>query len=71
MKALAKNGHKFQQLQIIDLGFNKITDEGLKALVDNGHEFPKLQSIYLKNNQITDARLKKWAAEKCKIYIYF
>jgi hypothetical protein len=47
---LAVNGHKFPQLQEIDLGDNKITDAGLEALAVNGHKFPQLQEIHLRDN---------------------
>ena len=47
MKALAENGPKFTCLQSIDLGGNKIADEGLKGLAENGQNFPCLQTINL------------------------
>jgi hypothetical protein len=37
---LAVNGHKFPQLQRIDLADNEITDAGLEALAVNDHKFP-------------------------------
>ncbi len=61
MEALAVNGHKFPQLQTINLQYNKITDAGLEALAVNGHKFPQLQTIYLWDNQITDAGLEALA----------
>jgi hypothetical protein len=42
LKALAENGHKFQDLQEVSLQNNQITDVGLKALAENGHKFPDL-----------------------------
>ena len=42
LQALARNGHKFPNLQKLNLWCNKITDIGLRALTENGHRFPNL-----------------------------
>jgi hypothetical protein len=71
LEALAVNGHKFPQLQTINLENNKITDGGFKALVGNGYKFPQLKKIILSNNLIKDTGLKKCATEKCKFKIEY
>jgi hypothetical protein len=57
LEAFAVNGHKFPQLQIIELESNFITDAGLEALAVNGHKFPQLQTIDLLGNKISQKSL--------------
>jgi hypothetical protein len=45
LEALAVNGHKFPQLQEINLEYTQITDAGVEALAVNGHMFPHLREI--------------------------
>lgn len=56
LEALTENGHKFQNLQYIELKNNEITDVGLEALAVNGQNFQNLQEVWLGYNQISDVK---------------